>query len=312
MPPVKGSSKLNLVTSFISGFTLTALSGVTWLPYPALPLPLYPELLWQLPMGRPWPPYPALPWPRYPALPWLFRQALRPWLLCPRDTICCTWWVFEQDSFAMFLTLFFFFFFFFFFFAHEVQYIFSVGLCKYCVLPHSEPLWTDKFVFTLMSSVEQTLLVGATVWQLVSWSSTVASTEPCKMLICSSVELSHPTVPSDDTLCSILSALIGVFVLFLFLVVAFFDCGGFESCSFGLLRVPFVNCRQFMYLVISLLVLRVGCGIWLYQFLNIAYHFILSYFQHSTWMPWFSQNVRAVPTRCRIYAGWWLWLIWSG
>ena len=26
-------------------------------------------------------------------------------------------------------------------------------------------------------------------------------------------------------------------------------------------RVPFVNCRQFMYLVISLLVLRVGCGI---------------------------------------------------
>ena len=29
-----------------------------------------------------------------------------------------------------------------------------------------------------------------------------------------------------------------------------------KSCSFGLPRVPFVNCRQFMYLVISLLVLR--------------------------------------------------------
>ena len=28
-----------------------------------------------------------------------------------------------------------------------------------------------------------------------------------------------------------------------------------------------------MYLVISLLVLREGCGIWLYQFLIIAYHF---------------------------------------
>ena len=28
-----------------------------------------------------------------------------------------------------------------------------------------------------------------------------------------------------------------------------------KSCSFGLLRVPFVNCCQFMYLVISLLVL---------------------------------------------------------
>ena len=29
-----------------------------------------------------------------------------------------------------------------------------------------------------------------------------------------------------------------------------------KSCSFGLPRVHFVNCRQFMYLVISLLVLR--------------------------------------------------------
>ena len=29
-----------------------------------------------------------------------------------------------------------------------------------------------------------------------------------------------------------------------------------KSCSFGLPRVSFVNCRQFMYLVISLLVLR--------------------------------------------------------
>ena len=46
-----------------------------------------------------------------------------------------------------------------------------------------------------------------------------------------------------------------------------------KSCSFGLPRVPFVNCGQFMYLVISLLVLRAGCGIWLYQFLIIAYLF---------------------------------------
>ena len=48
-----------------------------------------------------------------------------------------------------------------------------------------------------------------------------------------------------------------------------------KSCSFGLPRVPFVNCRQFMYLVISLLVLRAGCGIRLYQFLIIAYLFTL-------------------------------------
>ena len=48
-----------------------------------------------------------------------------------------------------------------------------------------------------------------------------------------------------------------------------------KSCSFCLPRVPFVNCRQFMYLVISLLVLRAGYGIPLYQFLIIAYLFTL-------------------------------------
>ena len=48
-----------------------------------------------------------------------------------------------------------------------------------------------------------------------------------------------------------------------------------KSCSFCLPRVPFINCRQFMYLVISLLVLRAGYGILLYQFLIIAYLFTL-------------------------------------
>ena len=43
-----------------------------------------------------------------------------------------------------------------------------------------------------------------------------------------------------------------------------------KSCSFCLPRVPFVNCRQFMYLVVSLLVLRAGYGIWLCRFLIIA------------------------------------------
>ena len=46
-----------------------------------------------------------------------------------------------------------------------------------------------------------------------------------------------------------------------------------KSCSFGLPRVPFVNCCQFMYLVISLLVLRAGYWILLYQFQIIAYLF---------------------------------------
>ena len=53
-----------------------------------------------------------------------------------------------------------------------------------------------------------------------------------------------------------------------------------KSCSFCLPRVPFVDCRQFMYLVISLLVLRAGYGIWLYQFLIIAYLFTLLYTFH--------------------------------
>ena len=49
-----------------------------------------------------------------------------------------------------------------------------------------------------------------------------------------------------------------------------------KSCSLGLPRVPFVHCCQFMYLVISLLVLRAGYGIWLYQFPIIAYLFTLN------------------------------------
>ena len=48
-----------------------------------------------------------------------------------------------------------------------------------------------------------------------------------------------------------------------------------KSCSFGLPRVPFVNYCQFIYLVISLLVLRAGYGLWLYQFLIIVYLFTL-------------------------------------
>ena len=48
-----------------------------------------------------------------------------------------------------------------------------------------------------------------------------------------------------------------------------------KRCSFGLPRVPFVNCCEYMYLVISLLVFRAECVIWLYQFRIIAYLFTL-------------------------------------
>ena len=44
----------------------------------------------------------------------------------------------------------------------------------------------------------------------------------------------------------------------------------FTACAFR---------KLFMYLVISLLVLRAGCGIWLYRFLIIAYLFTLSTIQ---------------------------------
>ena len=58
-----------------------------------------------------------------------------------------------------------------------------------------------------------------------------------------------------------------------------------KSCSFCLPRMPFVNCRQFIYLVISLLVLRAGYGIWLYQFLIIAYLFTLLNPKNSNLYP---------------------------
>ena len=66
-----------------------------------------------------------------------------------------------------------------------------------------------------------------------------------------------------------------------------------KSCSFCLPLVPFINCRHFMYLVISLLVLRAGYGIWLYQFLIIAYLF--TFYRTSSWNsscfpPWRSRD----------------------
>ena len=49
-----------------------------------------------------------------------------------------------------------------------------------------------------------------------------------------------------------------------------------KSYSLGLPQVHFVNCCQYMYLIVSLLILRAGCGIWSYQFLIIAYLFTLT------------------------------------
>ena len=59
-----------------------------------------------------------------------------------------------------------------------------------------------------------------------------------------------------------------------------------KSCSFGLPRVSFVNCCQFMYLVVSFLVLRAGSGIRLYRFLIIAYLFTLWPSVGKELLPW--------------------------
>ena len=84
-----------------------------------------------------------------------------------------------------------------------------------------------------------------------------------------------------------------------------------KSCSFGLLRVPFVNCRQFMYLVISLLVLRAGLGIWLYQFLIIAYLLTLIKQQQTILyiIKWVTvhNDFWLVSLTCLIIANGWLW-----
>ena len=66
-----------------------------------------------------------------------------------------------------------------------------------------------------------------------------------------------------------------------------------KSCSFGLPRVLFVNCCQFMYLVISLCtVLRTGCGVWLYQFLIIAYLFTFLYAKcQCQWLVGSEENI---------------------
>ena len=54
-----------------------------------------------------------------------------------------------------------------------------------------------------------------------------------------------------------------------------------KSCSFGLPRVPFVNCCQFMYLVISLLVLRAGYGIWIISVPDHCLYFYFVRFSHT-------------------------------
>ena len=51
-----------------------------------------------------------------------------------------------------------------------------------------------------------------------------------------------------------------------------------KSCSFGLPRVPFVNRLQFMYLVISLSVLRAGCG---HLIVSVPDHCLSFYFSTS-------------------------------
>ena len=66
-----------------------------------------------------------------------------------------------------------------------------------------------------------------------------------------------------------------------------------KSCSFCLPRVPFVNCRQFMYLVISLLVLRAGYGIWI---VSVPDHCLSFYFDeqnNGVWKEYYIEKLNA-------------------
>ena len=80
-----------------------------------------------------------------------------------------------------------------------------------------------------------------------------------------------------------------------------------KSCSFCLPRVPFVNCRQFVYLVISLLVLRAGYGIWLYQFLIVAYLFTLvkkTFLRPFSLFRWFKKSsCQLLAKECALSTG---------
>ena len=71
-----------------------------------------------------------------------------------------------------------------------------------------------------------------------------------------------------------------------------------KSCSFGLPRVPFVNCRHFMYLVISLLVLKAGCGIVL-----VPDHCLSFYFESTAYLIFAKLQYVSSGFRCRVITG---------
>ena len=77
------------------------------------------------------------------------------------------------------------------------------------------------------------------------------------------------------------------------------------GCSFGLPRVPFVNCCQFIYLVVSLLVMMAGCGIRLYRLLIIAYLSTLNDWRdfmraHSLFVLWYQVSKKSLKGRQKI------------
>ena len=72
-----------------------------------------------------------------------------------------------------------------------------------------------------------------------------------------------------------------------------------KSCSFGLLCVSFVNVYQSVC-VLSLLVLRVGCGIWLYYFLIIAFLFTFLWYLLSLSVWLYSLNVYIISSQVQI------------
>ena len=70
-----------------------------------------------------------------------------------------------------------------------------------------------------------------------------------------------------------------------------------KSCSLGLLRVPFLNCCQFMYLVISLLLFK--SGIW-DLIVSVPVHCLSFYFVMKLGCQWSHKGIHTVMTRVRV------------
>ena len=73
-----------------------------------------------------------------------------------------------------------------------------------------------------------------------------------------------------------------------------------KSCSFCLPRMPFVNCRQFMYLVISLFGFE--GRIW-DLIVSVPDHYLSFYFESTAYLKFAKLQYVSSSFRCRVMTG---------